>query len=69
MAFQAGDGDAVHRADAQESGLPLTSYRHRIGDVTERLECSGFDVHGFAQRAPELAHESSPQAFVIARRR
>ncbi len=68
IVFQAGDGQPAHRADAHESGLPLTSYRHGIADLTRRLGEAGFEVHASAQRAPELEHESTPQAFVIARR-
>ncbi len=69
LAFQAGVGEAVHRTDAHGTGLPLTSYRHGIEDVTRRLDRAGFEVHATAQRAPELEHESIMQAFVIARRR
>lgn len=69
LAFQAGVGDAVHRTDAHGTGLPLTSYRHKIEDVTRRLDRAGFEVHATAQRAPELEHESTMQAFVIACRR
>jgi len=66
LAFQAGHGQAVHQADAHGTGLPMTSYRHGLDDVADRLERVGFGVHASAQRAPELAHESTPQAFVVA---
>jgi hypothetical protein len=59
----------MHRTDAHGTGLPLTSYRHGIEHVTRRLDRAGFDVHATAQRAPELEHESTGQAFVFARRR
>ena len=66
LAFQAGHGQAVHQADAHGTGLPLTSYRHGLDDVAGRLDMVGFEVHATAQRGPELVHESTPQAFVIA---
>ena len=69
VAFQAGDGEAVHRTDAYGTNMPLTSYRHGLPNLTQRLDRAGFEVHVTAQRAPELEHESSRQAFVIARRR
>jgi SAM-dependent methyltransferase len=69
LAFQAGDGEATHRTDAHGTGLPLIIYRHGLGDLTRRLERAGFVVHATAERAPELDHESTPQAFVIARSR
>jgi ubiquinone/menaquinone biosynthesis C-methylase UbiE len=69
LAFQGGSGEPVFRADAQGTGLPLTSYRHGLGDITGRLEDAGFEVHATASRAPEFDHEAGPQVFVIARRR
>jgi ubiquinone/menaquinone biosynthesis C-methylase UbiE len=66
LAFQAGHGQAWHQANAHGTGLPLTSYRHSLGDVTRRLEAAGFRVHATAWRQPELAHESTPQGFVVA---
>lgn len=67
LAFQEGAGDAVHRADAYGTGHALTSYRHGVEDVTRRLRSAGLVVHATARRVPELAHESTPQAFVLAR--
>lgn len=69
LAFQAGDGEATHHTDALGTGLPLTIYRHGLGDLTGRLHGSGFVVDATAEREPELDHESTPQAFVIARSR
>ena len=69
LAFQTGGGDAVHRMDAHGTGLPLTSYRHGVNDVTRELEEAGFDVHATTQRRPVFAHETTAQGFVIARRR
>jgi SAM-dependent methyltransferase len=69
LAFQAGDGGPTHRTDAHGTGLALTLYRHRLGDLTLRLERARFVVRTTAERAPELDHESTPQAFVIAQAR
>lgn len=66
LAFQVGDGDPAHRTDAQGTGLALTVYRHALGDVTCRLEATGFMVHATVERAAALDHESTPQGFVIA---
>lgn len=68
LAFQAGAGDRVHRPDAHGTGLALTSYRHDVEDVTQRLQSAGLIVHATARRAPALAHELAPQAFLLARR-
>ena len=71
LAFQAGDGEAVHRTDAHGTGLPLTSYRHGIQDLAPRLHRTGFEVHATAQRAagagpridpPGLRDRASPIA-------
>jgi SAM-dependent methyltransferase len=69
IAFQVGSGEPIHRADAHGTKLSLTSYRHALDDITRRLEAAGLSVHATALREPELDHESSPQAFVIARSR
>jgi ubiquinone/menaquinone biosynthesis C-methylase UbiE len=68
VAFQAGSDQPVHRTAVHGTNLSLTSYRHGLDDVTRRLEEAGLKVHATAQREPELDHESTPQAFVIARR-
>ncbi|HKE76816.1 MAG TPA: class I SAM-dependent methyltransferase [Acidimicrobiales bacterium] len=66
LGFQSGDGEAVHRAGAQGTALPLTSYRHGVDDVSRRLDAGGFQVDAVACRAPALDHETTRQAFVIA---
>jgi SAM-dependent methyltransferase len=66
IAFQAGQGQARHHPDAHGTGQPLTTFRHAPDDVISRLERAGLAVHASARRQPELAHESTPQAFVIA---
>lgn len=45
LAFQTGDGQAVHRDDAHGTGLPLTLYLHGVADLVRRLEQTGFVVH------------------------
>jgi SAM-dependent methyltransferase len=69
VAFQAGDGEALHRTDAHGTGFSLTSYRHSVGDVTDLLGHVGLEVRATALREPEFDHEATRQAFVIARRR
>ncbi len=68
VAFQAGGGEGVHRADAYGSGISMTSYRHDPEHVARSLVEAGLAVHARAVREPELGHESTPQAFVVARR-
>jgi SAM-dependent methyltransferase len=67
VAFQAGDGARVHRADAYGTGISLTSYRHRPDEVARSLVAAGLQVHARVIREPELDHESTPQAFILAR--
>lgn len=69
LAFQAGSGEAVRRDDAHGTGFSLTSYRHDLREIVRRLESAGFEVLETRQRGPELEHETTPQAFVIARAR
>lgn len=67
VAFQAGDGETVHRDDAHGSGLPLTNYRHSPVAVADGMNAAGLHVHARTTRDPALAHESTPQAFLLAR--
>jgi len=66
LAFQA-EGEPVHRADAQGTRLPLTSYRHSVQEVADSLEDTGFKIYATVLRAPELNDETTSQGFVIAR--
>jgi ubiquinone/menaquinone biosynthesis C-methylase UbiE len=68
VAFQAGDGETVQQGETLGIGTFITAYRHRVDDVTRRLGDAGLQVYASAIREPELEHESSAQAFVIARR-
>jgi ubiquinone/menaquinone biosynthesis C-methylase UbiE len=65
LAFQA-EGDPVYRTDAHGTGLPLTSYRHRMQEVADCLEDTGFTIYARVLRAPELEAETTAQGFVIA---
>lgn len=69
LAFQAGASDAVVTHSARSTDITLTSYRHDVHQVCDRLVASGFEIHAHATRSPSLPHESTDQAFVIARRR
>ena len=64
LAFQA-EGEPVHRADAQGTHLPLTSYGHSVQEVASCLEDTGFKVYTTVLRAPELQNEATCQGFVI----
>lgn len=69
LAFQSGSGEAAVTTDAQSTGISLTSYRHDVEEVCTRLEDAGFSRHATTVRPASLTHESTDQAFVIARRR
>jgi SAM-dependent methyltransferase len=68
LAFQAGDGECVHRPDAYGTDISLTSYRHSPDAVARSVIAAGLQVHTRAVREPELDHETTPQAFILARR-
>lgn len=68
VGFQAGEGEALRREDAHGTGIALTHYRHDPDDIVGRLGEAEFQVHARAVREPELPHESTPQAFILARR-
>lgn len=67
VAFQAGDGECVHRADAYGTGLSLTSYRHSPDEVARQLTAARFRVLARAEREPDLPHELARQALLLAR--
>jgi len=67
LGFQAGDGEGVHRADAYGTGISLTNYRHLPDEVARSLISAGLEVRARAVREPELDHETTPQAFILAR--
>lgn len=67
LAFQAGEGECVHRADAYGTGIALTSYRHSPDEIARSLAAAGLEVHARAVRQPEFDHEATAQAFIVAR--
>lgn len=69
VAFQEGDNDRAQRENAYGSSTTLTWYRHDTDDVVRGVEHAGFELHTRTWRAAELAHETTPQAFLIFQRR
>jgi SAM-dependent methyltransferase len=67
-AFQSGENDLVERPNAYGSASTLRLYRHRVDDVAESLERTGFEVLVDVRRQPALSHETTPQAILVARR-
>ncbi len=67
VGFQAGDGESVHRDDVYGTAVSLTSYHHHPDDVTRCLTDAGLQVFACTVRDAELPHESTPQAFLLAR--
>lgn len=65
LAFQAED-EPLHRADAYDTKLPLTTYRHSVQQVAAHLVDVGFKTYATVLRAPELDSETTFQGFVIA---
>jgi ubiquinone/menaquinone biosynthesis C-methylase UbiE len=69
VAFQSGEGERVDRTTAYGHPVPLTYYRHRIEDVADSLAGADFALHATVRREPMRAHETTPQAFLLAQRR
>lgn len=67
LAFQAGAGEAVHRSEIHGTKESLTSYRHAPDEISRYLIDAGLEAHAQATRGPEFPHESTPQAFILAR--
>jgi ubiquinone/menaquinone biosynthesis C-methylase UbiE len=67
IGFQAGGGETVQQGKTLGMTRAMTAYRHSVDDVTRSLHNVGLEVYATAVREPELEHESSAQAFVIAR--
>jgi SAM-dependent methyltransferase len=68
LAFQAGSGERIHRSDVLGRPVSLTNFRHDPGHVTQCLADAGLHVTATAVREPDGVHESTPQAFIFARR-
>lgn len=69
VAFQTADDEQVVRPDAQGSGHPLASFRHRPETVAAALSEAELDVCSTTIREPMVATESTRQAFLVARAR
>ncbi len=68
LAFQAGAGEPTVSRYGEKTGLSLTIYHHDVDEVVRRMEVAGFNVHSRTLRGPRLSHETTPQAFILARR-
>ncbi len=68
MAFQAGEDEQRHRDHAYGHPVSLDSYRHSADRVVDVLAGAGFDVHTRVVREPSASFETSPQAYLMARR-
>jgi ubiquinone/menaquinone biosynthesis C-methylase UbiE len=68
LGFQAGENDIVRRENAYGSSTTMTWYRHNVDDVVRSVERAGFVVQTRIWRTAELAHETTPQAFLICER-
>lgn len=68
LAFQVGEDERVHREEAYGHPVPLDSYRMSPDRVTEQLDRVGITVVARTVRAAEWAYESTPQAYLLARR-
>ena len=69
VAFQAGENDVIERPNAYGSSATLKLYRHRVDDVVQSLDQTGFEVLVDVRRKAALTHETSPQAILVATRR
>lgn len=68
LGFQTGDNDEVQRENAYGSTTTMTWYRHNVDDVVQSIERSDFAIQARIWRRAELAHETTPQAFLIFQR-
>lgn len=69
VAFQSGEGERVDRPTSYGHPVPLTYYRHRVRDMEDALAGAHFALHATVHREPSRAHETTPQAFLLAQRR
>jgi ubiquinone/menaquinone biosynthesis C-methylase UbiE len=68
LGFQAGENNEVRRDNAYGSSTTMTWYRHCSEDVARGLELAGFVVQTRIWRTAQLAHETTPQAFMTFKR-
>lgn len=67
VAFQAGGGERVHRAQVSGTPVDLVSHHHDPDHVADCLSAAGLRMEVHCVRAAQLEHESTPQAFLLAR--
>ena len=67
LAFQAGNGEAERRSEMYGTEVSLTTYRHSPDEVTRCVETAGLQPQARAVREAHRDHESTPQAFILAR--
>ena len=67
VAFQAGNNERVDRTVGPDETVSLTNYRHAADDVERCMSKAGFEIHTRAVREAAYAHETTPQAFILAR--
>jgi SAM-dependent methyltransferase len=68
LAFQVGDDERVRREQAYGHAVRLDSYRLSPDRVADQLARTGLDVHARLVREPADAHETTQQAYLLARR-
>ncbi|MGH3333727.1 MAG: class I SAM-dependent DNA methyltransferase [Nocardioidaceae bacterium] len=69
LAFQAGDNEHVHRAEAYGHAVSLDAYRLSPVHVAELLSRTGLDVHTRVLRDPDgSGFEKTQQAYLLARK-
>lgn len=69
VAFQSGAGDRVDRTSAYGHAVPLTYFRHSVDHVVSAAAAAGFTVDEVHRRGASREHETTPQAFILGRRR
>ena len=69
VAFQSGNGERVDRSTSYGLPVSLTYYRHSLDLVVQALEAADLVLRATVRREPSLAHETTPQALLLAERR
>jgi SAM-dependent methyltransferase len=68
IAFQAGTGERLERAEAYGHPVRLVSYRHPVSSVLEQLRTAGFEVDVQVIREPSAWYERNQQAYLLGRK-
>lgn len=66
LAFQAGKGEEVRRAEAYGHTVPRVNYRHDPDVLTALLANAGLTVTTRVIREPQLDYEVTPQVYLLA---